>query len=424
MPSLQPVYLAGLGHCSARGLSAAAAASAMLAGQTAHDWRQIAGERSPYFRMPLQGRWLQRAEAAVRACVADLRAAVPVAQWRNLPVFFASSSFQVGLYETPDWSQPPQPAAQTTPADAAIDSRAAGAVSVTAVTEKPIPTLPPGAASFAVQCMQWLGVQGLPQCVSHACTSSMLALEAAANWLAHGWSQHALVIATECDNRLTANGFHSLGLLSPDACRPLAANRNGFVLGEAVAAVLLSTDPGLGQGLNGKDGGSESGNKGRSEIQPWRLAAWASATDMYSLTGPDPSGQPIAAVLQAALQQAGLRAADIDLLKLHAAGVGSTDAAEARALQQVFGTQVPPLLSLKPYLGHTLGASTLAEITALLACLQQGQIPATPGCEQPDAELGLLPVRVRQALQPRHVLAVSLGFGGSVAACILSRGGA
>lgn len=365
----------------------------MLAGQTAHDWQQVGGEPYPYFRMPLQGTWLQRAEAAVRACVADLRTAVPATQWCNLPVFFASSSFQVGLYESPDRDQ--LAAANTAP-----------------VPEASAPSLPPGAASFALQCMQWLGVQGVPQCMSHACTSSMLALEAAANWLAHGWLQHALVIATECDNHLTANGFHSLGLLSPDACRPLAANRSGFVLGEAVAAVLLSTDPGLGQGL--------SGNRG----EPWRLAAWASATDSYSLTGPDPSGQPIAAVLQAALRQAGLRVADIDLVKLHAAGVGSTDAAEACTLQQVFGTQMPPLLSLKPYLGHTLGASTLVEITALLACLQQGQIPATPGCEQPDAELGLLPVRVRQPLQPKHVLAISLGFGGSVTACILSRGGA
>lgn len=419
MPPLQPVYLAGLGHCSARGLSPAAAAQAMLAGQTVHDWRQIGGERTPYYRMPFQGAWLQRAEAAVRACMADMRLAVPDTLWRALPVFFASSSFQVGLYEEPD----------ATPATALADAIAQGAAeavpAMAASTTQarisvPAPTLPPGAASFALQCMPWLGVQGVPQCVSHACTSSMLALEAAANWLAHGWASQALVIATECDNCLTANGFHSLGLLSPDACRPLAANRNGFVLGEAVAAVLLSTDPSLGQGSNKCSTVSEASEA----IELWRLAAWASATDSYSLTGPDPSGQPIAAVLQAALQQAGLRAADIDLVKLHATGVGTTDVAEARALQQAFGTHMPPLLSLKPYLGHTLGASTLAEITALLACLQQGQIPGTLGCEQPDAELGLLPVRTRQPLQPRHVLAISLGFGGSVTACILSRGAA
>jgi 3-oxoacyl-[acyl-carrier-protein] synthase-1 len=127
-------------------------------------------------------------------------------------------------------------------------------------------------------------------------------------------------------------------------------------------------------------------------------------------------------VIQAALQQAGLAAADISLVKLHAAGVGSTDTAEAHALQHVFGAQMPPLLSLKPYLGHTLGASTLAEVTALLACLNHGHIPATPSCAVPDPELGLVPVGSRQPLQPEHVLCISVGFGGSVAAGVLSRG--
>ena len=421
MQQRKPVYLAGMGHCSARGLSPASAAAAMLAGQASHGWRQTGGGRYPCFRMPLQGAWLQRAEAAMRACAADMRQRLPRAAWQQLPVFFASSSFQVGLYEAPNsgnQGQLDRPAAvPTAPAvfavaatavhEAAGHGAAVHAASQTAPgMDAPAPRLPPGAGSFALQCMQWLGLQGVPRCFSHACTSSMLALDAAASWLAHGRARHALVLAIEYDNQLTANGFHSLGLLSPDACRPLAANRSGFVLGEAVAGVLLTTDHAL------------AGNAG------WRLSAWASATDAYSLTGPDPGGQPIAAVLQASLRQAGLRAADIGLVKLHAAGVGATDAAEARALQRVFGARMPPLLSLKPYLGHALGASTLVEITALLACLEQGQIPATLGCEEPDAELGVLPVQTRQPCTPRHVLCISLGFGGSITAAIISRGNA
>ena len=379
----KPVYVAGWGHCSARGLDATTAATAMLAGQTGHDERQTGGQRYPYFRMPLpqsgsqtdsQISWLQRAEAAIQACVADMRQRLPDALWQQLPVFFASSSFQVGLFEA-----------------AQVQN-----------------DLPRGAGSFALQCMQWLGLPAVPQCFSHACTSSALACDAAASWLAQGRATHALVIATEYDNQLTANGFYSLGLLSPDACRPFAADRNGFVLGEAVAAVLLTTDACLAQAM--------------AEPLCWRLSASASATDTYALTGPDPSGHPIAAVIQAALQQAGLAAADIGLVKLHAAGVGATDTAEAHALQHVFGAQKPSLLSLKPYLGHTLGASTLAEVTALLACLNHGHIPATPGCAVPDPELGLVPVGSRQPLQPEHVLCISVGFGGSVAAGVLSRG--
>ena len=343
----------------------------MLQGQTASHWRETGGVRHPCFRMPLpQKDWLERAQAALIACTNDMRSRLPDAAWCQLPVFFASSSFQIGLHE-----QAGEPHA-----------------------------FPPAAGHFAARCLRWLGLGVVPQCFSNACTSSMMALDAAACWLAQGIVPHALVIATEFDNRLTASGFHSLGLLSSDACRPFAANRSGFVLGEAVAAVLLTTDPVLARPVR------------------WRLSACASGTDAYSLTGPDPAGGPIAAVIGAALQSASISAQDIGLVKLHAAGVGTTDTAEAHALLQVFGNQPPPLLSLKPYLGHTLGASGLAELSALLACLEQGHIPATPGCAQPDAALGgLVPARKRQALAPQHVLLLGLGFGGSVAAAIVSR---
>lgn len=342
----------------------------MLQADTACSRRHTGGADYPYFRMPLpQSDWLERAEAALHACTADVRSQMSAATWRNVPVFFASASFQIGLHE--------QPASHH--------------------------SFPPAAGGFALRCTHWLGLDGVPQCFSNACTSSMLALDAAGCLLAQGVIRHALVIATEFENQLTANGFHSLGLLSPDACRPFASNRNGFVLGEAVSALWLTTEPALCAGPR------------------WCLSACASDTDGYSLTSPDPSGVPIAAVIDKALHAACLHASDIGLVKLHGAGVGATDAAEACALQRVFGRSMPPLLSLKPYVGHTLGASGLVELSALLACLEQGRIPATPGCEQPDPAWALSPVGEPQALDPQHVLLLGVGFGGSVAASIISR---
>ena len=422
MQPRRPVYLAGMGHCSARGLTPAAAAQAMLAGQTDHAQMQLGqpGQTEQlhysYYRMPLpQQGWQARADAALHACVADMRQRVPDAIWRQVPVFFASSSFQVGLHEGSSGGWRGDLHGGVNNGLVVGDS--------TAQPLSPVLPLPLGAGSFAGQCAQSLGLQAVPLCFSHACTSSMCALDAAASWLAHGVAAHALVIATEYENTLTANGFHSLGLLSPDGCKPFAANSNGFVLGESVAALWLTTEPAfLAQAATT----AQAVSTATTAAMParWRLSACASATDTHALTAIDPSGQPLAAVIQAALQQAGLRAADVGLVKLHAAGVGATDMAEARALQQVFGTQPPPLLSLKPYLGHTLGASTLTEITVLLACLDQGHIPATLGCGQPDPALGLRPVCTRQALAPEHVLLISIGFGGSMAAAIISRGAA
>ncbi|MBK8889975.1 MAG: hypothetical protein IPN75_06055 [Dechloromonas sp.] len=70
--------------------------------------------------------------------------------------------------------------------------------------------------------------------------------------------------------------------------------------------------------------------------------------------------------------------AEIELIKLQAAGSPGTDLAEGNALRQVFGIYPPPLLSLKPYLGHTLGASGIVELVTLLACPGCRPHPPTP----------------------------------------------
>jgi 3-oxoacyl-[acyl-carrier-protein] synthase-1 len=93
----------------------------------------------------------------------------------------------------------------------------------------------------------------------------------------------------------------------------------------------------------------------------WRIAGLRTGLDGFSTTGPNPDGSRIADVTVDCLKEAKLKAADIELIKLQAAGSPGTDLAEANALRTVFGQQMPPLISLKPGLGHTLGASGLAD---------------------------------------------------------------
>jgi 3-oxoacyl-[acyl-carrier-protein] synthase-1 len=116
----------------------------------------------------------------------------------------------------------------------------------------------------------------------------------------------------------------------------------------------------------------------------WRIAGLRTGLDGFSTTGPNPDGSRIADVTVDCLKEAKLKAADIELIKLQAAGSPGTDLAEANALRTVFGQQMPPLISLKPGLGHTLGASGLAELSALLACLDADKIPATAGFSKVD----------------------------------------
>lgn len=356
----RPVYLGRSGLVCARGTSPARVAAALAAGDCASDWRTHGSRRFPWFALPLaEADWLTRSEMAVGTVAADLG---PLAS--GTPLFIASSSFQVGLCET----LPPPYA------------------------------LPLANASFSRQLAKWMACEGPRYSFSNACISGFSAIDAARSLIAAGLFEEAVVLGFEFANTSTLAGFAALELLSPSACRPFDRDRDGLVLGEAVAAIRLTATP-----------------------TPWRIAALRTGVDAWSITGPDPEGTPIAGLLDECLQEAGLTAADIDLVKLQAAGSPGTDLAEANALRRVFADGTPPLLSLKSALGHTLGASGVAELATLLACLEDGCIPATAGFSTADPQLGLQPTTACHPMPIRHALLNLVGFGGGLASLILTR---
>lgn len=364
---MRPVYIAAHAHCTARGANEAAA-QAVLAGDAACDERELSGSVFPYFRLPLQGRWLQRARAAVDLCTSRLDGT----RVQDGPLFFASSSFHLGRQEE---TFPDNPAAPTDP----------------------------DLGSFASEVSGWLAQDELPWCFSTACTSALTAMHAAFLLLRQGGLDQALVLATELDNQLSASGFHSLNLLSSTRPKPFAVDRDGLVLGEAVAALQLTTRP-------------EQCGTSR-----WRVDACELALDTHSLTGVNPDGLALTELIERTLRHGAVPAEALDLIKVHAAGVGQTDEAEARALLRVFGARLPPLVSLKPYIGHTQGASALAELALLLDCLALAAVPGQPAATDPDPQLPLQLLAQRQPLAPQRLLLLSIGFGGSMGALLLSR---
>ncbi len=356
----RPIHLAAHALVSARGLSAGEAAGSIRAGETICAQRALGERIFPYFALPFaENDWLKRAEQACGA----LRVQLPGLA-ADTPLFIASSSFQMGLFEQ-----------QGRPFD-----------------------LPRACASFAGQLANWLGLSGPRQCFSNACVSGFSALDAASTLIAAGIIDEALVLGVELANASTLAGFASMELLSPDGCRPFDRQRNGLVLGEAVAAIHLTARTGA-----------------------WRISGLSAGLDAYSTTGPDPAGGPIAAAAVHCLKTAKTEPSDIQLVKLQAAGSPGTDLAEANALRQVFGDALPPLVSLKPYLGHTLGASGLAELSALLACLDAGFVPGTPGFADIDPEIGLSPTRSTENRRIDRLLLNLIGFGGGLANLIVER---
>jgi 3-oxoacyl-[acyl-carrier-protein] synthase II len=140
------------------------------------------------------------------------------------------------------------------------------------------------------------------------------------------------------------------------------------------------------------------------------------------MTAPDPSGAGVASATRAALE--GLAPWDLGWIKTHGTGTRLNDAAECAGLAGVFGDLLPglPLTSLKPALGHTLGASPALEAVGTVLALEQGVIPPTLGYAEADPALP--PHQVARFTRPARrntALLLAESFGGRCVALLLSR---
>jgi 3-oxoacyl-[acyl-carrier-protein] synthase I len=298
--------------------------------------------------------WLARARTIIYKVVAEATGD----EIRHAPLFIASSSLDMGAIER----------GQAYHADVH-----AGAEEIAA----------------------WLDWQGPVYWISTACTSSINALISASQMMRAGFCDDALVLGIELSNDYTLRGFAAMQLLSPTAAQPLGADRDGLVLGEAVAALRLSTHV-------------------QHTEQRWALLGGASVVSDKDATGA--SQEAVVSCWQQALQDSGLGSdGTVDLIKLQAAGSPNNDAIELAAVDAVFA-QTPALTSLKAHIGHTLGASGAAEIALLTASLEAGVWPAVHHTQEATLAHGL------SNIAPAHcarVLASIVGFGGSHACVIL-----
>ena len=260
-----------------------------------------------------------------------------------------------------------------------------------------LPLPHPDCADFVAPLRQALGHRG-PACVfSSACASAANALLHGLALLRAGAYEDVLVVGVEVFNRLSLDGFGALMLLSDSGdYRPFDGERDGIVLGEAAAAMVLSR---------------------QSDGAAFALSGGSSRCDPGNPTNATPA--QLLAVMQAALSDAGVSAESLLAVRAHGTGTPSNDVAEGQALLQLCA-QPPALTSLKPWFGHTLGASGLVELIALLLGWEQGFLPSTPGFRQADPETGVqaiaqaLPLPVQGA-----ILCNSFGFGGNNASLVV-----
>lgn len=235
---------------------------------------------------------------------------------------------------------------------------------------------------------------------STACTSSANAILYAHRLISMGLVDHALVMGFEFFNQTTLLGFYGLGLISPSqTMRPFAAGRDGLILGEGCGVLVLS-----------KAQGGE----------PLQLLGGAIATDNHSLTAANADGSTLAAVIHQALTDAGSSAEQIVAIKAHGTASLMNDEAEAAGLCRVF-TQQPLIFTLKPFCGHTLGASGALEMALTIGCLKRGLLPASQYANA-DPTLGIALSDQPTTAPYGHYLFNCFAFGGNNNALILQRG--
>lgn len=236
--------------------------------------------------------------------------------------------------------------------------------------------------------------------VSTACSSGALAIILALRMLRSGKAECVLAGGVDSLCRLTYFGFNSLQLVDHAGCRPLDISRQGMVVAEGGAMLLLTTN--------------SPGKKA-----PVLLGGGISC-DAHHPTAPHPEGRGALAAMQAALSDASLDPETVEYLSLHGTGTPDNDLVESKAVHKLFPT--PPLLSsIKGATGHSLAASGAIEAAVSAIAICGNLIPANTGCSEPDPALNLNPVLHPLEQSVSVVLSNSFGFGGNNGCLLLSR---
>ncbi len=274
-----------------------------------------------------------------------------------------------------------------------------------------IPNIP--AAHLA---MRW-GLHGPLLTISTACASSLDAIGHAARMVERGDVDFA--IAGGVDSLLTPLVYHSLvnaravsRATDPlHASRPFDRNRDGFVMGEGAGIVILERE--------------ETARCRRAPILA-RIRGYGSVADAHHVTSPESSGRWEALAMRLALKEAGLsdEKPNVDALIAHGTGTKVGDAAEIRAINDVFGRYNPSLsvTSIKGHIGHSMAASGVMAVIAGVEAMIKGQLPATIGTTTVDPEAQFTVVLNHpKSMDIRQIQINAFGFGGQNAAIVMSR---
>ena len=271
-------------------------------------------------------------------------------------------------------------------------------------------------AAIADRLADRFGTRGLPVTLSTACASGATAIQLGVEAIRRGEADRALAIGA--DGSASAEALIRFSLLSalsthnepPEkASKPFSKDRDGFVLAEGSAALVLE---------------SLESAQARGAKVLGILRGCGEKADDFHRTRSKPDGSPAIAAVKAALADAGMNEDEIDYVNAHGTSTPENDKMEHLSLSTVFGERMKrlPISSNKSMIGHTLSAAGAVEAVFSILTMARGTIPPTINYDHPDPsiELDVVP-NVKRDADVASVLSNSFGFGGQNTCLVMAR---
>lgn len=273
-------------------------------------------------------------------------------------------------------------------------------------------------SSLASAVAEQVGAHGPVQTVSTGCTSGLDAIGYAFHSIEEGRADVCIAGASDSPiSPITVACFDAIKATSPNnddpahASRPFDANRDGFVMGEGGAVLVLE---------------ELEHARARGAHIHCEIRGYATFGNAYHMTGLTQEGLEMAEAINRALAHARLDATQVDYVNAHGSGTQQNDRHETAAVKRSLGEHARkiPMSSIKSMVGHSLGAIGAIEIVACVLALTHQVVPPTANYETPDPECDLdyVPKTARE-LPLRSVLSVGSGFGGFQSAVVLTQQG-
>ena len=276
-----------------------------------------------------------------------------------------------------------------------------------------IPTMIPDMASGEVSIQ--LGAKGPNYSVSSACASGTHAIGDAFTIIKQGYAQVMLAGGSEAVIiPIVIAGFSAMRALSTrnddpsKASRPFDAERDGFVVGEGAAILVMES--------------LEFALRRGAPILA-EMVGYGATADAYHVAQLNGDGESVERAMLLGLRRANLKPESIDYISAHGTSTRLNDATETKAIKSLFGEYAykVPVSSIKSMMGHTIGAAGAIEAVVSVLIIQNGIIPPTINLDSPDPECDLDYVpKVARQRKVRTVLSSSFGFGGHNAALVFA----